>query len=688
MMFRSRPVLTYLGFLGLCQLSRFRAETGQQEGVNTVSTNADGDIEACTSGDGSGEEQVCKSAGGDFGRGLASGRKWLHRRTGDQCTLYLAESTIPGAGLGIYTGIDHEKGGILSGPDVVHLFVDDTITEGNVLNEYFWSSFVSGGYYEAVRAKSMIPGVGTLSNGFAPLLNAMPVMGASSTGTAEPTDAGRGAYSTYQDHFFAATRSIRAGEEIFLDYGEDYFRDRVEKFGMIPMVADYEWAQEKVVSVVAQFEQGISQEDWDAMRIDLTDDERKLNALPKLASDLSAVAKSHTAWHAIPNNPRTVDWLEENGLCLDLLERRFSDISHAGYGAFAKSFIPKGAILTLMPLLQLRRSDLDVQLKSGENDGRSSYVRNPQQQVLNYCLGHNESSMLLYPSLRLSNLINHDGADPNAELTWSPPASYHAEEWFMLSTDDILNKPYRGLMMHVVAKRDISPDEEVTLDYGPNWEIAWQEHLNRIEASPPAKGHRVSAADLNQRRDEPRTVFEQVDRPYPDSISTQCHYKYAYTTHSDEMLYPPFHAEGTEQEPPSQFDSLSPGVDSEDELKHLEEIYDEIVEKAPSWEHRDQILYFAYLRPCKIIGRQNSDDQNGSSYIVRIFNRYDMDEAEKIPVTKEHYVQHVPRDAIVYVDKPYTSDLHNPNAFRHEIGIPDVIFPPAWKDLTESTDSD
>ena len=41
--------------------------------------------------------------------------------------------------------------------------------------------------------------------------------------------------------------------------------------------------------------------------------------------------------------------------------------------------------------------------------------------------------------------------------------------------------------------------------------------------------------------------------------------------------------------------------------------------------------------------------------------------------SKAGMLQDVPRDAFVFVDKPYKSDMHLPNAFRHDIMIPDEI---------------
>jgi len=46
-------------------------------------------------------------------------------------------------------------------------------------------------------------------------------------------------------------------------------------------------------------------------------------------------------------------------------------------------------------------------------------------------------------------------------------------------------------------------------------------------------------------------------------------------------------------------------------------------------------------------------------------------------------VTDVPREAIAYYDKPYTSDMHLPTAFRHPIGIPEDMLPEAWKNVDQ-----
>jgi hypothetical protein len=47
--------------------------------------------------------------------------------------------------------------------------------------------------------------------------------------------------------------------------------------------------------------------------------------------------------------------------------------------------------------------------------------------------------------------------------------------------------------------------------------------------------------------------------------------------------------------------------------------------------------------------------------------------------TEIHEITNVPRSQIIFVNSPYTGDVFLKNAFRHEMMLPDTIFPEAWK---------
>ena len=46
-------------------------------------------------------------------------------------------------------------------------------------------------------------------------------------------------------------------------------------------------------------------------------------------------------------------------------------------------------------------------------------------------------------------------------------------------------------------------------------------------------------------------------------------------------------------------------------------------------------------------------------------------------------VRYLPHSAITLVDRPYTSDMHTTNPFRHWIEMEDNRFPQAWRNLRE-----
>jgi hypothetical protein len=53
-------------------------------------------------------------------------------------------------------------------------------------------------------------------------------------------DPGAGAFSYYKGKIFSAGRDIAAGEELFLDYGEDWFDDGSSDWDFVPRSADFQ----------------------------------------------------------------------------------------------------------------------------------------------------------------------------------------------------------------------------------------------------------------------------------------------------------------------------------------------------------------------------------------------------------------------------------------------------------------
>ena len=96
-----------------------------------------------------------------------------------------------------------------------------------------------------------------------------------------------------------------------------------------------------------------------------------------------AVAKHSTTY-------RSVEWIRENGLCLDNLVPQPSKIRQAGNGAIAQRKISKGDIVVPVPLLHI--VDKDTLKMSGDK-----YDSETTQLLMNYCFGHRDSTLLLCP---------------------------------------------------------------------------------------------------------------------------------------------------------------------------------------------------------------------------------------------------------------------------------------------------
>lgn len=215
--------------------------------------------------------------------------------------------------------------------------------------------------------------------------------------------------------------------------------------------------------------------------------QKRAPLFPKTAAKFSELANSQKtdvdlAMDLALNSlqlPRSAEWLENNGCCLDNIVPRESTISQAGQGAFARRFLGKGTMIVPVPLLLTIPDKETLNLYTIEDNGleEEEGMGDPigKQLVMNYCFGHNESSLLLCPSSN-ANLINHcshrvtpigqcneDG--PNAKIIWASGWDKDTSDWLKKSLDDIeedVNHGKRGLSFEIIATRDIKHDEEVS----------------------------------------------------------------------------------------------------------------------------------------------------------------------------------------------------------------------------------
>jgi len=349
-------------------------------------------------------------------------------------------------------------------------------------------------------------------------------------------------------------------------------------------------------------------------------DERLKKLLPV---DPGGAVKAHdigSALFSVPDAIRSLEWLHENGRCLDEIQGGPSTVRSAGRGAFARRVLTKGEVVTSSPLMHISREDTEVLEK--RKDGR--IIKVGDQLLLNYCFGHPNSTLLLYPYSSIILYINHNGGDAaNARLQWSA-MNLHKSEWLHRSVTDVLFEEHTGLIIDIVATRDIQVGEEIFLDYGIHWENAWRDHVRRWRKR---KQNYIYSFEL-QSTQTVRTVFEQNDDPYPSNIMTVCFV-------------------------PKDISMSESTLNSSD------------------WYEIPNLLYFGdNALPCEITERLVQEDDPGGLYTAEVqFSE------NKILVSK------IPRKFIHFVDKAYTTDESLKSTFRHAIGVPDDFFPDEWMDL-------
>lgn len=330
-------------------------------------------------------------------------------------------------------------------------------------------------------------------------------------------------------------------------------------------------------------------------------------------------------------------WLRDNGVCLDNIKVGVSAIPQAGRGAFASRLLKEGTVVTPIPVHQYSLDDMGM-----DADDRSD------QLLLNYCFGHSRSSLLLCPYAGGAAFVNHAPGDKaNVRLEWSSKLDSKHEEWFTMPVNRILDSN-AGLVLQFVATRDIQPGDEFLYDYGNEWELAWKEHVKEFEAGD--KDYK-SAAEWNAMNlPEIKTTQEEEEGElYPENLFLGFQMDY----------------------------DASIGADTEqDEFG--------VTVKAVSWTDVSS-SHASPAWPCRVLERVRTDS-GVDSYAIMLYNHpaFDEDDEYAIPPDVTVKVYGVPREGIVFVDQLESTDVDmGGDAFRHEIHVPEGLFPDTWLDVKE-----
>ena len=492
--------------------------------------------------------------------------------------------------------------------------------------------------HEASFAVSLVPGIGAASNSHFGLHNIKMTGPPSidSAGYHRSKDAGVGAFSSFHDFKITAGRDIEAGMELFANYGQGYFtgEGREKEFGEVPFEEHYKEADSLMDTFWKDLERSTNESEVDIEAekmyqqvLDSVSEPRVKKLMPSSFQKAKASKGVSSAMFSTPTAVRSKDWLKQNGMCIDNMYAAQSTISQAGRGAFASRNLKQGQTISPMPTIAIHKQFLR------QFQGEREVIK---AQAFNYVYGHEKSSIALLPYSPIVNFVNNheDKSRVNARIQWST-SPYHDKSWEAQSAEYIISQRRVGLIMDLVATKDIEKDDEIFIDYGKSWDEAWADHIDHWEPSSTSEDY-TPIGELNARK-ELQTEEEQESVPLGSNVNIMC------SLNLDGLIYDINHGERT-------FKWKDYAVDT-DTLEGSES---------------DQSF-------CGIDRRSRVEDSDSKESVYRIYL-----EGEG---GRRLYIDDVPRDAIRFTDKPYESDHHLNNAFRHYIHVPDGMFPAPWMDL-------
>ena len=609
-------------------------------------------------------------------------------KTSPTCQLYMAESSIPHSGLGMYTATAIAEGDPIYHPDIVVSYFDfeenNEIAEelkteegravgGKLKNtntkcskwarvgecektseymllecakacalfkaglldeeekdefwlpdDYYWDPGHTDSLYEADDVNSLVPGLGALANSHTGLVNAgMLRPRHDSTAMHRSVDPGVGAFSNIYNLGYKAENDIPAGMELFVEYGDEWFSGREHKFGPLPLRRHFEEADEMMESFwkTANEEDPFAEDLFNLTKALITDVKLSM-ALPDSFEKAREGKNDKVALLSVPNAIRSQEWLETNGICLDNIRAGQSNVRQAGRGASATRDLQRGEIIAPLPLIHMDREKVRT---FGDDD-----IEGPEQLIVNYSYSHKESSLILFPYSPVVNFVNNnaDKSKVNARIRWST-SKYHTKEWENLTVKELLGNKRAGLMLEMVATKDIEFGEEIFLDYGSEWDSAWEDYVEKWESPKP--GYRPIHT-LN--------VIEVL------KTETELMKTHTYSENAMTICF------------------MDNSINNRRDLKGAQ------------WQsYRARFDQVINSRPCDVVERIAKLDKETGKDVYYYNARIENKEGASL------IVEGMPRDAIEIVNKSYTSDQHLPNGFRHPIHIPDEIFPIKWKDL-------
>lgn len=226
----------------------------------------------------------------------------------------------------------------------------------------------------------------------------------------------------------------------------------------------------------------------------------------------------------------------------------------------------------------------------------------------------------------------------------------------------------RGLSLEIVATKSIAEGEEVFVDYGLSWEIAWDQHVKRWKPPVYPSNEWTSARQLNEELKPldvaPGLSVEHLTTDGRGSLFTGCYYY-----EDDEDFWNSFGGR-----------DMAWRRMAKDQLFHkFGRTYGEDFAVDENARYSDGSFW-----PCIVIDKDESESDEETTYTVRIIQSQFQKETVWNLLKLPRIISNYPRNAIRHFYLPYKSDIHLPGVFRHHIELPSHLVPDIWKDRTRA----
>ena len=202
----------------------------------TTTTSVDDAKNATESGGDDGAEDnkdnVCTSgAGGQDEDGTCQASTDSTSSTTPKCGVYLALSTLPGTGIGMFAGRDYKEGqDMMELGDHVIPIVDVNLHQRKGMwflwDDYTWDSDTVRATYEGVNeVNAASPGFGAAANSYMDFLNVDEGLTQISVpnNLHRSKDPGVGGFTYFHSRKIEASKNITQGQELFVSYGNHWY---------------------------------------------------------------------------------------------------------------------------------------------------------------------------------------------------------------------------------------------------------------------------------------------------------------------------------------------------------------------------------------------------------------------------------------------------------------------------------